>query len=244
MKPGLGRRKKFDIVILPKHDMRYTDDGIRNTNTLITQTAPNRITDTTIEEAVSRITHHASRITEYGIGILIGGDAKHFRLTKDAVKDVVDGILRITEEMAIDIFISTSRRTSDEIDSFLKDRLSNNPRCPLLVIANENNIEGVVRDILWRSEVVIVSPDSISMISEAVASGKYVVVFKECQSVRVSECQTKYEKAIKNLEEKGYIKTALPEDIYDVIKKILEEKPVIKKLDDRNRIIERLKEIV
>ena len=205
---------------------------------LITEAAPNRITEEAMHEAVLRNTEYGIRDTEYGIGLLIGGDTKSFKLKKETIEKVLNGILEIAKEMDLNIFVSTSRRTSGEIDSFLKDKLGKNSRCKLLVIANEKNIEGVVPAIFGLSKVIIVSPDSISMISEAASSGKHTVVF------RAEPRNTKHERSIKNLEAQGYIKTAVPDEICNVIKRLLIEKSVVKKLDDRQKIIERLKEIM
>ena len=47
-----------------------------------------------------------------------------------------------------------------------------------------------------------------------------------------------------NLEKQGYIKTAEPDEIYDKIKEILETKPEVKRLDDREKIVERLKGLI
>ncbi len=224
MKPGLGRRKKFDVVILPRHDA----PGKVDSNILITEAAPNRIIVSDKQQATSD--------KGGGLGLLIGGDAKNFRLTKETVIKVVDGILKIAEEMGRDIFASTSRRTSLEIDEFLKERLGNNKRCKLLVIANEKNREAVVPEIFSSSEVVVVSPESISMISEATASGRYTVVFNE-KSV-------KYAKAVKDLKTQGYIDTAEPDGVYDLIKRILQQRPAVKRLDDRKKITERLQAVI
>ncbi len=222
MRPGLGRMKKFNIVILPRHDKEVKP------NVLVTESAPNRI-----RKSVSQTTNR-------GIGLLIGGDAKNFTLKKQTVEKLIDGVLKIAEEMDLEVSLSTSRRTSKEIDSFLKNRLTKTKRCKLLVIANEKNIEGIVPKIFSLSEVVIVSPESISMISEAATSGKHVVVFTQSKV----NPQNKYEKAIRNLEEKGYIKTSLPEDIYNSIERVLKEQPPVKRLEDRDKVTERLTSII
>ena len=174
--------------------------------------------------------------------MLIGGDAKNFRLTLETVKKVVENILKISEEMDRDIFITTSRRTSPEIESYLKDKLSNNTRCKVLIIANEKNPEDMMQKIFDSSEVVIVSPESISMISEAASSGRHVVVFKDKR--QETRDKGKYGIAIDNLEEQGYINTAAPEDVYNKVRQILTKRPAVKMLDNRKGIVERLKEIV
>ncbi|NQV04249.1 MAG: mitochondrial fission ELM1 family protein [Candidatus Omnitrophica bacterium] len=221
MKPGLGRSRKTNLVILPRHD---APKKVR-LNMIITEAAPNRI--------------QPGHKKGSGIGLLIGGDAKNFKLKREEVEKVINGVLKIAEEMNQDIFVTTSRRTSSEIDSLLKNRLANHRCCKLLVIAKEANPEGTVRKILDSSEVVIVSPESISMISEAASSGRYVVVFK-----RSSMSKGKYEKSIANLQSHGYIKSAAPDEIYNTLRCFLTEKPHIKKIEDREKIIKRLEVVI
>ena len=227
MKPGPGRRKKFDLVILPRHDAPKK----LKSNILVTETAPNRIKAISDKQAMGN-----------NIGLFIGGDAKNFKLKKGSVEQVTGDVLKIAEEMDRGIFVTTSRRTSAEIDSFLKNRLNSCQRCKLLVIANEKNPEGTISKILGASEVVIVSPESISMISEAISSGKQVVVFKD--KTLKTRGRGKYGRAIKGLESQGYIKIVDADKIYDAVIDILMKKPAIKKLDDRKKIIERLEGLV
>ncbi len=106
-----------------------------------------------------------------------------------------------------------------------------------MVIANEKNIKGVVQKILDASEVIIVSPESISMISEAVSAGKYVVVF----GVRA---RGKYGLNVANLEKQGYIKIAEAGKIYNTINQVLKEKPAVRELRDRSKIVEKLTGII
>jgi len=225
MKPGLGRSKKIDLIILPRHDARPAGEGLKPSpahNVLVTEGAPNRITE-------------LKAGNKNGIGLLIGGDAKGFRLKKEDVEKVVDEVIKISEEKNLDMFISTSRRTSPQIDKLLKEKFSNNKRCKLLIIANEKNIEGAVANIFGLSDIIVLSPESMSMISEAASSGKYVMVF------RLKVKDTKYDKMALNLEKNGYIYIAQPDEIYDRVKEILRTRPEVKRLDDREKITERLK---
>ena len=232
MKPGLGRSRRFDLIILPRHDV----SGKVGRNMLVIDAAPNRI------NSPLPVPGRLDPGPGVGLGLLIGGDAKNFRLTLETVKKVVENILKISEEMDRDIFITTSRRTSPEIESYLKDKLSNNTRCKVLIIANEKNPEDMMQKIFDSSEVVIVSPESISMISEAASSGRHVVVFKDKR--QETRDKGKYGIAIDNLEEQGYINTAAPEDVYNKVRQILTKRPAVKMLDNRKGIVERLKEIV
>ncbi|MCX5687230.1 MAG: ELM1/GtrOC1 family putative glycosyltransferase, partial [Candidatus Omnitrophica bacterium] len=257
MKPGFARGKKIDLIILPRHDCTWVnhDGGCQSgqasrlimSNILVTEGAPNRITQKGMEETIGQFQRNG------GVGLLIGGDAKGFRLKKEDVEKVADEVIKISEEKNLDIFFSTSRRTSPEIDKLLKEKLSCNERCKLYVIANEKNIEGAVISIFGLSDIIITSPESMSMISEAASSGKHVIVFKERQSVGApshrkhagqAERQSKYQRLITNFEKQGYIKTARPEEIYNKIKEIFETRPGIRRLNDRETIIERLKGLI
>lgn len=228
MKPGLGRARKFDLILLPAHDA----PARLKSNMLITEISPNRI--------LPRASSLERKIR--GIGLLIGGDAKNFKLEREVVEKTIDGVIKISEEMGYDIFASTSRRTVSEVDSLLKDKLKNNKRCRLLVIANEKNIEGAAQRILDESEIVLVSPESVSMISEAVSARKHVVVFG--LKARGSKLKGKYGRNLANLEKQGYIKTAEGDKIYSTIKQILEENPVIKEPGDKKNITQRLQALM
>ncbi|MFA4991668.1 MAG: ELM1/GtrOC1 family putative glycosyltransferase [Candidatus Omnitrophota bacterium] len=227
MDPGLGRKKRFDLVILPRHDAPSKS----RRNVLVIEAAPNRM-DT-------RTQGHKDTGRK-GIGVLIGGDAKNFKLDEKDVEAAVNGALKAAGETGRDIFVSTSRRTSSAIDGLLKEKLSADNRCGLLVIASENNRKGAVQEIFDNSDILIVSPESISMISEAVSSGRHVIVFEARRTAR----NVKYEENVRNLEAKGYLKTSAADKIYEAVKDIMENKPDIKRLSDSDDILERLQRII
>ena len=179
------------------------------------------------------------RVNEGGIGVLIGGDAKGFKLEKGDVEKVLNAVIKISEEKNINIYASTSRRTSVEIDKLIKEKLSGSKNCRLLIIANEKNIEGAVPGIFGLSDVVVTSRESMSMISEAASSGKNVIVFR-----LEARLKGKYDQMVDNLANQGYIHTATPDGIYNKIKEILETKPGVRRLNDREKIVNRLTQLV
>jgi len=228
MKPGLGRGKRFDKVILQRHDAPVRLGG----NIVVTDIAPNRIL----------VRKDIKDRNAAGIGLLIGGDAKNFVLKKDVVKDVLEGVLKISKEMGLGLFVSSSRRTSREIDALIKEAFASTPFCKMLVIANENNKEGAVDDILRQSKVVVISPESVSMISEAVSSGRYVVVFNDDKDTTFK--RTKYARFIKGLEERTYIVTVDSASIYKTLKNIFLNPPPLKEIKDKEIVIEALKSLI
>jgi len=59
----------------------------------------------------------------------------------------------------MEIFISTSRRTPKAVEDYLKERLSPESRCRVLIITNEYNPSGAVESILGLSDIVLVSEE-------------------------------------------------------------------------------------
>jgi mitochondrial fission protein ELM1 len=91
-----------------------------------------------------------------------------------------------------------------------------------LVIANRNNHPDALGGILGLSDIIVSSPESISMISEAVCAGKYVVVF---DSVDLS---AKHRRFLDNFNRRGYIYLKPVEEISGCIQRLLKERPAVK----------------
>lgn len=72
--------------------------------------------------------------------------------------------------------LTTSRRTTTPVERFLKSTLTEPSRCHFLVIANEENPVYVTGGMLGLADLLIVTEDSLAMISEAVGTGKRVIV--------------------------------------------------------------------
>ena len=188
--------------------------------------------------------YKSSKVEEYkaegSIGLLIGGNNKDFTLTAPDLAGVLDAIINISNKRGISIFATTSRRTQADIDKLVKDKLSKADNCKLLVIANEKNIPGAVSDILSSSKVVIVSGESISMISEAASSGKKTVVFK----LRTKKHGSRHQKFLENMKNEGYITLCEPEGIADAVDKALKDNDPVKILNDSALVYEAVKKIV
>ncbi len=205
MKPGNISLGKFKLAIVPRHD-NVREGG----NVVITDIAPNLIDQDKMKGDGERLKGKLALTKNRVIGLLAGGDNPDYALTEEIINKVIDEVSKAADELDAEILATTSRRTPKHAERILKERLSNNPRCKLLVIANENNIEEAASGILYLSSIVLVSAESISMVSEAVSSGRGVVAFgleKRRQTV------TKHDRAIENLVSKGYVRVVGPSGI-------------------------------
>jgi mitochondrial fission protein ELM1 len=150
MKPSLPRRW-FDLCILPQHDGVAAD-----AHTLVTEGALNRIRPSTTRDA-----HHGL--------LLIGGTSPHFEWDSDAMQVQIKSILARTPDTQWTL--TTSRRTPE-------DFLAQLPQSPnLAVVPHTATSPDWLPAQLAQSGTVWVTPDSASMVFEALSAGADVGVF-------------------------------------------------------------------
>lgn len=178
LKPSILSFRRFDLVVMPRHDHPPS-----RKNLIITEGALNLIDDEYLAKQSRQLISGGYKIERTPgapvIGLLLGGDTKEFSLTQEKVGEVIGEIKKAAELLKSQVLVTTSRRTSRVVEELVKKEFREYPLTKLLIIANEKNIPEAVGGILGLADVVITSPESISMVSEAVASKKHVFVFKE-----------------------------------------------------------------
>lgn len=237
MKPNIFTGlKKFSLAIIPRHDFPP-----RAKNVVETVTAPNLIDDEVLKNSRDALSRQISMGNESAIGLFAGGDTPEFSLTKDIINSVIDNMSKFARSHRMDILATTSRRTPKDAEGALKNRLGKDSLCKLLIIANEKNLDCAVPGILSLSSIVVVSGESISMISEAIASGKPVVVFTLDKK---RDGLTKHEVALRNMEKEGYITIASPGSLASNLEKVWRGKASVRKTKDMDKILERVKALI
>jgi lauroyl/myristoyl acyltransferase/mitochondrial fission protein ELM1 len=174
MRPSFLGTKRFDLVVEPLHDNPPAEK-----NVLGILGALNTIDQKAVAQAAQRLINSgvfAQMPAKFCLGVLIGGNSKNFTLDKETMREAARQIKAAADELDANIFITTSRRTTADIERMLQDEFCGEPRCKLLIIANEKNIPDAVAGILGLSRIVVTTPESISMISEAASSGRHVLV--------------------------------------------------------------------
>ncbi|MDD2928170.1 MAG: ELM1/GtrOC1 family putative glycosyltransferase, partial [Candidatus Omnitrophica bacterium] len=172
------------------------------------------------------------------IGLLLGGNSKKFILDRALAARLAGQVKAAAEKMDASILITTSRRTSAEVEGLLKQEFKEYPRCKLMVIANEKNIPQAVGGILGLSQFIITSPESISMISEAASSSKFVVVFT---SAGLSRKHTGF---LKGLALNNYIYLSRIDKLGRTIADIRQNKEPVKVLADRETVSKAIEKVL
>ncbi len=237
MKPPLlmGLRP-FSLAVIPRHDK-----APKASNVVTTEIAPNLVNEEALKSDAQKLKDRIGSVKTGAVGLFVGGDNPEFSLTPGLASSVLDSILDFCERHDAQLLVTTSRRTSAEVAVLLKKRLKVNPRCRLLVVANENNMEGAVGGMLALSRVAVVSGESISMISEAISSRKNTVVF---ELEKKNNAVTKHELALKSLETEGYLAVAKIDNLYKAMEDAWKARGPLKELKDREKIFESVRRLI
>jgi KDO2-lipid IV(A) lauroyltransferase len=206
--PGRFNRRKFDLVVVPRHDV--SAKGIKGENVIVTDLAPNTIEPEKIGSLRKEVDSELSFQGSVRIGMLVGGENPGFSFGKDLARSLASGVKEACEKLNGYLYMTTSRRTPGPAETVMKDSLGDYRRCVRFVSGKEDQDALTVEKILSFSDVVVVSGESISMVSEAVSSGKPVLVFMPDKK---SKRAAKYEKFVKLLQDKKYLKLISPDGI-------------------------------
>jgi lauroyl/myristoyl acyltransferase len=225
MRPSLLSAKKFDLVIMPAHDR-----SVKGKNIVITEGALNVIGEKYLETQGAALRAQIGSVKKPLIGLLIGGDTKDFRLDTVTMRTVISQLKMALEKLDAVLLLTTSRRTSADIERLVKETLGDYPRCAYMVIANEQNPPFALGGILALSSAIVISPESISMISEAVRSGKYVITF-DAPGLR-----PRHRKFLRHFVQKRYLYRAPAEALAGQIESLWLSKPGIHVPED-NRVV-------
>jgi hypothetical protein len=163
--PRTGRGK-FDLVAAMAHD------GIRGPNVVLVRTALHHVTQARLAAARSQ---WRPRLTPDGVpllGALVGGDSGSYRLTAEITARLVRILRSSHGKHGLRAAVTPSRRTGEAAKHMLADALAQGSLGTLWDEKGPNPYFGI----LGLADRLIVTGESISMVSEALAAGRPVHV--------------------------------------------------------------------
>jgi tetraacyldisaccharide 4'-kinase len=242
MKPLFINLNRFDLVILPEHDQIKPKGNI-----LVTKITPNLIDRQYLQEQANNLSNRLQvssgrfQVNRLNIGVLIGGNTPKYRITSGLINEIILQLKKTVANLNCQLLITTSRRTPRVVERLLKENFVNFSECKLLTIANEKNIPEAVGGILGLSDIILVSGESISMVSEALSAEKYILVFKP--EKKVNAC-TKQDIFLQKLESENMLRIIQPNNLFVEIEKACREKPAQTKIQDRELIYQAISRIL
>ena len=163
----------YDLIISPKHD-----HACARSQSVQMTIAPNLVSSELLERARQELMQKVHLNGRERIAVFVGGRSKQYEFDRKEFQMWAESLKNTADQHQLDLLVTTSRRTESDLSDYLKEKLQSSDHCKLLVIANEKNIENVTYGMLAVADIVVVTEDSVSMISEALSSGKRVIVLK------------------------------------------------------------------
>jgi mitochondrial fission protein ELM1 len=162
--PGIGR-DVFDMMFVPAHDR------LRGPNVFVTEGALHRVTPARLE-AERRRFPALDALPRPVLAVLVGGSNRAYRLTLRRLANIADIVADALRANGGSAVVTPSRRTGPDGIALLRQRLSGLP-ADIWDGSGDNPYYAY----LALADAVLVSADSVSMVSEAAATGKPVHVF-------------------------------------------------------------------
>lgn len=159
--------RQFDAVIVPSHD------GLRGDNVLVTKGAIHRVTAEKLLRAASRFSPALKWLPRPLICVLVGGKSRHQNFSVGSAHDFADKLCAAAANSGGGLAITPSRRTGAAIEEILRLRLRK-----IYNYIWDGTGENPYFGMLALADAVVVTSDSISMISEACFTGKPVYVYQ------------------------------------------------------------------
>ena len=196
LKPEHLFTKDIDVMLLPEHDKCFFKHKhlIRYRGSLC-----DKISDEKLTIEMNKFPQIKEMFANQKlIFVTIGGSSKHFHFSESLAEEFTRRINLISKNMNMPLLISTSRRTSEKIVNIIKDNLD----CSYYfynynqsINDNKNNLNPY-EAFIGYSEFNIATGDSISMMSELLASEKPLYIFTE--GIKSKKYHTFHNYLIKN----------------------------------------------
>lgn len=155
-------RREVDLIVAPLHDPAPGDNVFR------TLGAVHRVTAAKLSEAAARFAPLFATLPRPLAAVLIGGDNNVYRLSEARFASLCDQLVALAAS-GVGLAITPSRRTGAAQRAMLEQRLAGRP-----VFIWDGSGDNPYFGMLGAADAIIVTADSVSMISEAAATGKPV----------------------------------------------------------------------
>jgi uncharacterized protein len=155
----------FDVIISPRHD------GLKGPNVIETKGALHRVTTTRLVDEAARFAPLFEGMARPITTVLIGGTNRCYDLTPEVMRNLVAKLKAALSHTGGSLAVTISRRTEPENLHALEEGLKDLPA----VLWNGQG-ENPYFGFLGLADYVVVTSDSVSMTSEACATGKPVYV--------------------------------------------------------------------
>lgn len=157
--------RRFDLVVVNRHD------ELSGPNVLVTRTALHRATPARLAEARAAWAPRLAHLPRPLVAVLVGGSNGRFRLEAAEGAALAAGLAAMMRADGAGVAVTPSRRTAPAVRAALEATLR-----PLGGFVWDMTGENPYFGLLACADAIVVTGDSVSMVSEAVATAAPVLV--------------------------------------------------------------------
>ena len=161
------RLDRFDLVVANHHD------EVSGPNVLLSRTALHRVTPAVLAGARQVWMPRLAHLPRPLVAVLVGGSNGRFRLGPAEAEALAQGLAVLHRDHGAGLAVTPSRRTGDAVRALLDRRLS-----PLGAFVWDMAGPNPYLGLLACADSIVVTADSVSMVSEAVATAAPVAVVR------------------------------------------------------------------
>lgn len=157
---------RFDMVVASAHD-RLSGPNVR-----VTMGALHRVMRTGLDEAAARFEPAFAHLPRPRIAVLVGGANRVYRFDRPTAERLAAGLADMMRDSGCGLLVTMSRRTGAENETILREKLRGLP-----VEIWDGEGENPYFGYLGLADALVVTSDSVNMVTEACFTGKPVMVF-------------------------------------------------------------------
>lgn len=156
---------RFDLIVVNRHD------GLTGPNVFVTRTALHRVTPERLAAAADAWRGQFAHLPRPLVAVLVGGSNGRFRLDAAVGARLADELATMMRRDGGGVMVTPSRRTDRAVTRVLTETLA-----PLGGFVWDGNGENPYFGMLALADAIVVTMDSVSMVSEAVATAAPVLL--------------------------------------------------------------------
>jgi mitochondrial fission protein ELM1 len=159
--------RRFDLIFVAPHD------GLEGPNVVVTRTALHGVTPAKLAAAAEVWAPVFAHLPRPRLAVLVGGSNGRFRLRRGEGEALARALAGLIDRERVGVMLTPSRRTAPEVRRILARTLR-----PRGAYVWDGEGENPYLGLLALADAILVTEDSVSMISEAVATPHPVLLFR------------------------------------------------------------------
>ncbi len=158
--------RRYDLIVVNRHD------ELTGPNVIVTRNALHRVTPERLAAEKAKWTDHFARFKRPLVAVLIGGSNGRYRLGPPEGAKLARDLADMARRDGVGVIVTPSRRTDPAVTKLLADALQ-----PLGGWVWDMTGDNPYFGMLALADAIIVTMDSVSMVSEAAATAAPVLLY-------------------------------------------------------------------